>query len=50
MLPRNTIEIHKSAVSGPETEEPLFGLVGTFPFPSSDHRLVWIDAKLSKIE
>jgi hypothetical protein len=21
----------------------LFGLVGDFPFPSSDHRLVWMD-------
>ena len=23
--------------------DPLFALVGVFPFPSSDHRLVWID-------
>jgi hypothetical protein len=23
--------------------EPTFALVGTFPFPSSDHRLVWVD-------
>jgi 3-phytase len=24
-------------------DDPLFRLVGTFPFPSSDHRLVWLD-------
>jgi 3-phytase len=46
VLPRSTLEIHKSAVFWPETEDPLFRLTGTFPFPSSDHRLVWIDVKL----
>jgi hypothetical protein len=25
----------------------LFPLVGTFPFPSSDHRLVWADVKVA---
>ena len=24
-------------------DDPLFRLVGDFPFPSSDHRLTWID-------
>ena len=23
--------------------DPLFRLVGIFPFPSSDHRSVWVD-------
>jgi endonuclease/exonuclease/phosphatase family protein len=48
VLPRSTLEIHTSAVFWPETEEPLFRLTGTFPFPSSDHRLVWIDVKLAR--
>jgi hypothetical protein len=26
--------------------DPLFSLVGLFPFPSSDHRLVWIDVQI----
>ena len=25
--------------------DPLFRLVGVFPFPTSDHRLVWVDVK-----
>ena len=29
--------------SGRSSTDPLFPLVGTFPFPSSDHRLVWVD-------
>ena len=34
----------KNRVSFNESsDDPLFSLVGTFPFPSSDHRLVWID-------
>jgi hypothetical protein len=32
-----------AAVFWPTTDDPLFSLVGVFPFPSSDHRLVWID-------
>jgi 3-phytase len=27
----------------PTSDDPHFGLVGVEPFPSSDHRLVWID-------
>ena len=30
----------------PLSTDPLFRLVGTFPFPSSDHRLVWIDVSV----
>ncbi len=29
--------------SGRSQADPLFRLVGDFPFPSSDHRLVWVD-------
>jgi len=27
----------------PASTDPLFRLVGVFPFPTSDHRLVWVD-------
>ena len=37
---RNLME---SGVFWPETTDPLFPLVSTYPFPSSDHRFVWID-------
>jgi 3-phytase len=30
--------------------DPNFGLVGTFPFPSSDHRLVWVDLRLPTLK
>ena len=35
----------RSAVFWPLQADPLFRLTGVFPFPSSDHRLVWVDVK-----
>ena len=43
VLPRKNMRIRDSGVFWPLLSDPLFSLVGTFPFPSSDHRLVWID-------
>lgn len=43
VLPSNSLRIADAAVFWPLTSDPLFPLVGTFPFPSSDHRLVWVD-------
>jgi len=43
VLPRKNLQIQDAAVFWPLSTDPLFSLVGTFPFPSSDHRLVWID-------
>jgi len=43
VLPRKNLRILDAAVFWPASDDPLFSLVGTFPFPSSDHRLVWID-------
>jgi 3-phytase len=37
-----------SGVFWPRSDQPFFPLVGTFPFPSSDHRLVWVDVGLKK--
>jgi hypothetical protein len=45
VLPRKNMPIVDAAVFWPTTDDPLFPLVGTFPFPSSDHRLVWIDVR-----
>jgi hypothetical protein len=43
VLPRKTMQIVAGAVFWPLNTDPLFSIVGTFPFPTSDHRLVWID-------
>ncbi len=43
VLPSRNMEIDDAAVFWPLSSDPLFALVGTFPFPSSDHRLVWVD-------
>jgi hypothetical protein len=43
VLPRRNLQITGAAVFWPTTDDPLFSLVGVFPFPSSDHRLVWVD-------
>jgi alkaline phosphatase D len=38
-----------AGVFWPAATDSLFDLVGDWPFPSSDHRLVWIDlAKKAK--
>ncbi|MGD1804938.1 phytase [Dapis sp. BLCC M126] len=43
VLPSIDREIVETAVFWPTENDPLFPLVGDFPFPSSDHRLVWAD-------
>ncbi|HEX2883278.1 MAG TPA: endonuclease/exonuclease/phosphatase family protein, partial [Candidatus Limnocylindria bacterium] len=43
VLPSRNLRITDAAVFWPELGDPLSRLTGTFPFPSSDHRLVWID-------
>lgn len=46
VLPRKNLQITDAAVFWPKSNDPLFRLVGVFPFPSSDHRLVWIDVRI----
>ena len=46
VLPRKNLQIVDSAVFWPLNTDPLFSLVGVFPFPSSDHRLVWVDVRV----
>ena len=43
VLPRKNMQIVGSGVFWPLNTDPLFRLVGTFPFPTSDHRAVWVD-------
>jgi hypothetical protein len=43
VLPSEKLDIVDSGVFWPQKDDPLFPLAGTFPFPSSDHRLVWVD-------
>lgn len=43
VLPSADLGIANATVFWPKNDDPLFNLVGTFPFPSSDHRLVWAD-------
>ena len=49
VLPRKNLQIVDSAVFWPLDTDPLFALVGTFPFPSSDHRLVWVDVRVPSV-
>jgi hypothetical protein len=46
VLPRKNLYIADAGVFWPLSTDPLFRLVGTFPFPSSDHRLVWVDVRV----
>lgn len=43
VLPSKNLRIADAGVFWPASDDPDFSLVGTFPFPSSDHRLVWVD-------
>ena len=45
VLPSKQLRLTDAGVFWPLASDPLFDLVGTFPFPSSDHRLVWIDVQ-----
>jgi hypothetical protein len=50
VLPRKSLRITDAGVFWPTSDNPLFPLVGTFPFPSSDHRLVWVDVQVPGAE
>ena len=48
VLPHVDIDIEDGAVYWPLNTDPLFTPVGVFPFPSSDHRLVWLDVEVPR--
>ncbi len=43
VLPSRQLRVHDAGVFWPVQADPLSRLTGVFPFPSSDHRLVWVD-------
>ena len=50
VLPMKNLQIVAAEVFWPLNTDPLFPLAGTFPFPSSDHRLVWIDVNVPGVQ
>jgi Endonuclease/Exonuclease/phosphatase family len=46
VLPSRNLKLLDGAVFWPLSTDPLFRLVGVFPFPTSDHRLVWVDVRM----
>jgi Endonuclease/Exonuclease/phosphatase family len=46
VLPSRSLHMLDARVFWPLRADPLFRLVGVFPFPTSDHRLVWVDVGL----
>ena len=43
VLPRRNLQLVDAGVFWPLASDPLFRARRRFPFPTSDHRLVWID-------
>ena len=50
VLPSQNLTIEDAGVFWTTNQDPLFNLIGDFPFPSSDHRLVYTDIDLSSID
>lgn len=46
VLPSRGLPIRGAGVFWPRLDNPLSRLTGQFPFPSSDHRTVWVDVKV----
>ncbi|HET8780675.1 MAG TPA: endonuclease/exonuclease/phosphatase family protein [Agromyces sp.] len=46
VLPSKDLRVTDAGVFWPVQADPLSALTGTFPFPSSDHRLVWVDLRV----
>ena len=48
VLPSRRLDVDGARVFWPVQADPLFYLTGVFPFPTSDHRLVWVDVELKR--
>lgn len=48
VLPSRGLNVRGGGVFWPVAGDPLARLTGTFPFPSSDHRLVWLDLRVGR--
>lgn len=49
VLPSRKLGIVDAGVFWPVQADPLSALTGIFPFPSSDHRLVWADLEVPRV-
>ncbi|WP_018157420.1 endonuclease/exonuclease/phosphatase family protein [Demetria terragena] len=47
VLPSRNLSIKRARVFWPTSGDPLSRLTGTYPPPTSDHRLVWVDVRLT---
>jgi hypothetical protein len=45
VLPSRRLKVRGGGVFWPTVADPLYRLTGTFPFPTSDHRMVWVDVR-----
>ncbi len=45
VLPSRHLRTVGSGIFWPTVSDPLYRLTGAFPFPTSDHRMVWIDVR-----
>lgn len=45
VLPSRRLKVRGGGVFWPTAADPLYRLTGTFPFPTSDHRMVWVDVR-----
>ncbi|MGF1662579.1 MAG: endonuclease/exonuclease/phosphatase family protein [Kineosporiaceae bacterium] len=46
VLPSRRLDVVDGGVFWPLSTDPLFRLVGVFPFPTSDHKPVWLDVRV----
>ncbi|HEY6800948.1 MAG TPA: endonuclease/exonuclease/phosphatase family protein [Agromyces sp.] len=46
VLPSKDLRVTDAGVFWPVQDDPLSQLTGSYPFPSSDHRLVWVDLRV----
>lgn len=46
VLPSRDLRVRDAGVFWPTLSDPLSRLTGVYPFPSSDHRLVWVDVQV----
>lgn len=46
VLPSKDLRVLDAGVFWPVQADPLSDLTGVFPFPSSDHRAVWVDVRV----
>jgi len=45
VLPSRRLRTVASGIFWPTASDPLYRLTGAFPFPTSDHRMVWVDVR-----